>query len=104
GREVMTSRTLLTGGTIVGPTGTTVGDLLIDGERIAAVGAMAGVVDAERVDVTGKLVLPGAVDVHTHLDTPFMGTVTSDDHITGSVAALAGGTTTYVDYAFQQPG
>src|SRR5690606_37235473 len=55
-------------------------------------------------DVSGKLVLPGAVDVHTHLDTQFMGTVTIDDHITGSRAALAGGTTTYIDYAFQQPG
>lgn len=100
----MVKRTLLTGGTIVGPEGPAPGDLLFEGERIVAVGHVPGEADAERIDVSGKIVVPGAVDVHTHLDTPFMGTVTSDDHISGSVAALAGGTTTYVDYAFQQPG
>lgn len=100
----MTRRTLLAGGTVVTATGTSVADVLVDGGRIAAVGHVPAAPDARTVDVRGKLVLPGGVDVHTHLDTPFMGATTIDDHRTGSLAALAGGTTTYVDYAFQQAG
>lgn len=97
-------RLLFYGGSVVEADGVSRADVLVEGETITAVGPLAGIADAEQIDARGMLVLPGAVDVHTHLDTPFMGTVTSDDHITGSIAALAGGTTTYVDFAFQQPG
>lgn len=94
----------LRGGTIVGPDGVVESDVLIDGEKIAQVAPSIDLPDAESVDVSGKLVLPGGVDVHTHLDTPFMGTVTSDDYPTGTAAAAAGGTTTIIDFAFQASG
>ena len=99
----MTHRLLLRGGTIVTEHETARSNVLVEDGRIARIGPCPGV-DAEVVDVTGKIVIPGGVDVHTHLDTPFMGTVTSDDHVTGSRAAAAGGTTTYIDYAFQRHG
>ena len=92
------------GGTIVTPDGLEIADLLVEGERIAGIGRFIDLDGATVVDARGKIVLPGGVDVHTHLDTPFMGAVTSDDHITGSRAAAVGGTTTYVDYAFQSSG
>jgi dihydropyrimidinase len=99
----VTDRLLLTGGTVVAENGTTRADVLVEDGRIARIGQCVGA-DAETVDVSGKIVIPGGVDVHTHLDTPFMGAVTSDDHLTGSRAAAAGGTTTYIDYAFQRHG
>lgn len=100
----MSRKVRFSGGTLVTSSGLIDGDLLVEGERIEAIGDIGETPDAVTIDVSGNLVLPGAVDVHTHLDTPFMGTVTSDDHESGSVAALSGGTTTYVDFAFQQPG
>jgi dihydropyrimidinase len=103
----LTQRLLLTGGTVVAPGGTSVGDVLVDNGKIVAVGhvpAAAQSAETEVVDVRGRLVIPGGVDVHTHLDTPFMGAVTSDDHGSGSRAAAAGGTTTFIDYAFQRRG
>lgn len=103
----MTHRLLLTGATVVSEHEVGAGDLLIEDGRIgsfakAPARAATPLPDAEIVDLRGKLVIPGGVDVHTHLDTPFMGAVTSDDHASGSRAAAIGGTTTYVDYAFQQ--
>jgi dihydropyrimidinase len=97
-------RRLLRGGEVISATGRALADVLIDGERIAAVGPSLQVGDAEVVDVTDRLVMPGGVDVHTHLDTPFMGTVTADDYPSGTTAAACGGTTTLVDFAFQSPG
>ncbi|MGC5331155.1 dihydropyrimidinase [Micromonospora sp. DT62] len=94
----------LVGGTVVTEEGVQTADVLIDAGRIESVGWIPPSADIEKVDVRGKLVIPGGVDVHTHLDTPFMGAVTSDDHASASRAAAVGGTTTYVDYAFQQPG
>ena len=73
-------------------------DLLIEGETIAAVGSGLPAADAEVVDVTGKLVLPGGVDPHTHFDLPMFDTVSSDDHYTGHKAAAFGGTTTVIDF------
>ena len=92
------------GGTVVTEGGCVDADLLVDGERVAGIGRFTDLDDVTIIDVRGKIVLPGGVDVHTHLDTPFMGEVTSDDHVTGSRAAAVGGTTTYIDYAFQRAG
>ncbi len=100
---------LISGGDLVTPRGSVPAELLIEGERIAAV-AVPGTIDRstgiERViDATGRLVVPGGVDVHTHLDMPAGdGLVSSDDFDTGTRAAAWGGTTTIVDFAEQNPG
>jgi len=89
--------TLLRGGTIVTDTDSTRADLLIAGETIAAIGGPPPA-DAEVVDVSGKLLLPGGIDPHTHFDLPMFETVSSDDHYTGHKAAAFGGTTTVMDF------
>ena len=97
-------RTVITGGTIVTATDTFEADVLIEGERIVQVGRglTAG---ADRViDAAGKLVMPGAIDVHTHLDMPFGGTTSCDDFTTGHIAALHGGTTMHIDFSTQPKG
>jgi len=76
-------------------------DILLDGEKIAAIGPNLDAPDAEVVDAAGKLVLPGGVDAHVHLDLPMFGTVSSDDHYTGGKAAAFGGTTTVIDFVPQ---
>ena len=83
-------RTLIKGGTVVTAAEMTLADVLIDGERIQAVGAELG--EADRViDATGKYVMPGGIDAHTHLDMPFGGTTRADDFETGTLAAAYGG-------------
>jgi dihydropyrimidinase len=96
-------KTLIKGGTVVTAAEMTVADVLIDGERIRAVGAELG--EADRViDATGHYVMPGGIDVHTHMELPFGGTFASDDFATGTRAAAFGGTTTIVDFAVQSFG
>jgi len=81
-----------------------VGDVYVDGERITLVGESLDM-DADHViDASGKYVLPGCVDPHTHLDMPFGGTVTIDDVTSGQTAAAFGGTTCHVDFVIQPPG
>src|SRR3972149_2539695 len=92
------SGTLIRGGTLVSATETRRADLLIDGETIAAVGEDLAAPDAAVVDASGKLVLPGGIDPHTHFDLPMFDTVSSDDHYTGHKAAAFGGTTTVMDF------
>ena len=95
---------LIKGGRVVTATDDVVADVLVEGERITLLGASLDV-EAERViDASGKLVLPGAVDPHTHLDMPFGGTVTIDDVESGQRAAARGGTTCHVDFCIQAPG
>ncbi|GIG21712.1 putative dihydropyrimidinase [Cellulomonas chitinilytica] len=104
--------TLITGGTVVNATGRTRADVLIDGETIAALVAPGSTAlghdlaaSAERViDATGRYVIPGGVDVHTHMELPFGGTAASDTFETGTTAAAWGGTTTIVDFAVQRTG
>ena len=96
-------RRIVRGGTVVSASEETVADVLIDGEEIAAVGAL-GDVDAEVVDATGCYVLPGLIDNHTHMAMPFGGTRSIDDYDTGTRAAAAGGTTCLVDFVIQQEG
>jgi dihydropyrimidinase len=93
-------KTLIKNGTVVTASEMMVADVLIDGERIAAVGSGLGEADLT-IDATDKLVLPGGIDVHTHMELPFGGTFASDDFATGTRAAAFGGTTTIVDFAVQ---
>ena len=90
--------TLIKGGTLVTAEKTFPAEILVEGEKITQIGVNLQVVEAEVVDATGKLVLPGGVDPHVHLDLPMFGTVSSDDHYTGTKAAAFGGTTTVIDF------
>ena len=79
-------------------------DIFIDGETIHTIGKSLAM-DADKViDATGKLIFPGGIDPHVHLDMPFMGTFSSDTHETGTRAALFGGTTTVIDFILQKQG
>jgi len=97
-------RVLIRGGTVVTAADVSRADVLVEGEQVTAVGTNLGHVDAEVVEAGAKLIFPGGVDPHTHLDMPFGGTVTADDFHTGTIAAAAGGTTTIVDFALQSRG
>jgi dihydropyrimidinase len=97
-------KTIISGGTIVTACDTYKADLLIEDGKITTIAAqIVGEAD-ERIDATGKYVMPGGIDAHTHLDMPFGGTTSSDDFETGTIAAAHGGTTTLVDFAIQQKG
>jgi dihydropyrimidinase len=103
--------TLIIGGTVVSPEGATPMDVVVDGETIGALvppGSQlvedAGRNGATTIDATGKYVLPGGVDVHTHMELPFGGTNASDTFETGTRAAAWGGTTTIIDFAVQRTG
>ena len=93
---------LIRGGTLITAAESFAADILVEGERIAAIGPnLAAGEGVQVVDAAGKLVLPGGVDVHTHLELPMFGTVSSDDHYTGHKAAAFGGTTTVIDFISQ---
>lgn len=98
----MSTTTLISGGTVVTADDEFRGDVLIDGESIAAVGHVSAPPQATVVDATGCFVLPGLIDNHTHLSMPFMGMMSSDDYDTGTRAAAAGGVTCLVDFAIQR--
>jgi dihydropyrimidinase len=98
----MSEATLLQGGLVVGADGEYEADVLIVGEKIAAVGSVDAPADAAVVDVGGCRLLPGLIDNHTHLSMPFMGMWSSDDYDTGTQAAAAGGVTCLVDFAIQR--
>lgn len=91
--------TIVKGGTIVTANDTYEADIGISGEVIVAIAEHLETQEAEIIDADGKLVLPGGVDPHTHLDLPVGTAHTADDFFTGSVAAAAGGTTTLIDMA-----
>jgi dihydropyrimidinase len=105
-------RLLIKNGTLVSSDGAVATDVLVDGERVVALlepgsTALGADLDAsvDRViDAAGKLVLPGGVDVHTHMELPFGGTFASDTFETGTRAAAWGGTTTIIDFAVQKSG
>ncbi len=101
-------KTVIKGGTVVTSTEQMSADVLIDGEKIVALaspGSHEWEAGADKViDASGKLVIPGGIDVHTHMELPFGGTNASDSFETGSRAAAWGGTTTIVDFAVQVKG
>ncbi len=110
-------RTLITNGTVVNADGSFLADVLIEDEKIAAVGmagdasdsgqalgALAQVPVDQTIDAAGRWVIPGGIDPHTHMDLPFGGTSSKDDFETGSRAAAFGGTTTIIDFAVQSKG
>lgn len=101
-------RTLIKSGTLITSAETFQADLVIEGEKIAQITEQTDIrslgEDVEIVDATGKLVMPGGIDPHTHFDLPMFGTVSSDDHYTGHKAAAFGGTTTVMDFVPQESG
>ena len=97
-------RTLIKGGTVVTATETTQADVVIEDEKVSAIGVGIPVTADVEIDATGRYVMPGGVDVHTHMDLPFGGSFCSDDFATGTRAAAFGGTTTIVDFALQDYG
>ncbi len=100
-------RTLIANGTIVTADGSYEADVLVDGETIAQVGrdlAAAGVTADETIDAAGRYVIPGGIDVHTHMELPFGGTFAKDTFESGTRAAAFGGTTSIIDFAVQSRG
>src|ERR1700761_7857686 len=97
-------RTLIQNGTVVNADGQSRADVLFDGETILEVGPNLSPAGHTIVDATNLLVMPGGVDVHTHLDMPFGGTVSADDYRTGTIAAAVGGNTTVIDFVLQSMG
>jgi len=101
----MSFETIIRNGSVVTATDTYKADLAIANGKVAAIGNDLPVENASKVlDASGKLVLPGGIDVHTHLDMPFGGTTSADDFETGTRAAAFGGTTTLIDFAIQYKG
>ena len=103
------STTLITGGTVVTASGTQDADVLLEGEQIAMVmcrepGLKVDMTLDRIIDAAGKYVLPGGIDVHTHMEMPFGGTFSADTFETGTLAAAWGGTTTIIDFAVQAKG
>ena len=98
------TRTLIRNGTIATATDLYRGDVLIEGEKISAIGTSLPEQADRTIDASGKYVLPGGIDVHTHLDMPFGGTTSADDFESGTIAAAHGGTTSVVDFAIQYRG
>src|SRR2546421_7920988 len=95
---------LIKGGRIITAADDYVGDVYVEGERISLIGESLDLAADKVIDATGKYVLPGCVDPHTHLDMPFGGTVTIDDVESGQTSAAFGGTTCHVDFAIQPQG
>ncbi len=79
-------------------------DIFVEDERITLIGEHLDIAADEVIDATGKLVIPGGIDPHTHFDMPFGGTISADDFETGTRAAAHGGTTTIIDFAIQTKG
>src|SRR5436190_19784464 len=95
---------LIKNGRIITADGDQVADIWIEGETIKAIGKELGVKANKEIDASGKLVFPGGIDPHVHLDMPFMGTFSSDTYETGTRAALFGSTTMVIDFILQKQG
>jgi dihydropyrimidinase len=96
--------TLIKNGTVVTAGDSVQADVLIEGEKVVLIGQHLPEAGHDVIDAAGLLLLPGGIDVHTHLELPFGGTLSSDDFFTGHKAAAFGGTTTHIDFAIQPVG
>src|SRR5438045_8057838 len=95
---------LIKNGRVVTATDDFKGDVFIDGEKVHTIGKSLSMPADRTIDASGKLVIPGGIDPHVHMELPFGGTVSSDDFKTGTIAAAFGGTTTIIDFAIQSKG
>ena len=96
--------TIVRGGNVVTPEGARNTDIGITGERITAIGDNLSADGAKVINATGHHVIPGVLDVHVHLELPFMGAVSADDYRTGTRAGARGGVTTLIDFAIPYAG
>src|ERR1044071_9888520 len=97
-------KTLIKNGRVVTAVDDYKADILIEDERVSAIGANLQMEADQTIDAAGKLVIPGGIDPHTHMELPFGGTESSDDFRTGTIAAAHGGTTSIIDFAVQYKG
>src|SRR4026207_1808726 len=97
-------KTLIKNGRVIPAVDDYQADVLIDGETVSVVGAKLDMEADNVIDASGKLVIPGGIDPHTHMELPFGGTEASDDFRTGTIAAAHGGTTSIIDFAVQYKG
>ncbi|MDT4969732.1 MAG: dihydropyrimidinase [Acidobacteriota bacterium] len=97
-------KTIIRNGRIITAVDDYKADILIDGETVSIIGAKLEMEADLVIDAAGKLVIPGGIDPHTHMELPFGGTQASDDFRTGTIAAAHGGTTTIIDFAVQTKG
>lgn len=95
---------LIKNGRIITATDDYVADLFIEGETISMIGKNLNINADSILDASGKIVIPGGIDPHVHLEMPFMGAFSSDSYETGTLAALHGGTTTVIDFVIQKQG
>ena len=95
---------LIKNGLVANAAETYYADVYIEDEKIVAIGKNLSYPADKIIDATGKIVMPGGIDPHVHLDMPFMGTYSSDDYTTGTRAALFGGTTMVIDFILQKQG
>ena len=100
----MSSTLLIRGGTVVNTDRELRADVLcVDGQIVQVAPNLEAPAGAQVLDAGGRYVMPGGIDPHTHMQLPFMGTVTRDDFYSGTAAALAGGTTTIIDFVIPDP-
>ena len=97
-------KVLIKNGNIITAVDNYLADVLIDDGKVAVIGAKLTMEADRTIDASGKLVIPGGIDPHTHMELPFGGTFASDDFRTGTIAAAHGGTTTIIDFAVQYHG
>jgi dihydropyrimidinase len=97
-------KTLIRNGRIITATDNYKADILIEDEVVSVIGAKLEMEADATIDAAGKLVIPGGIDPHTHMELPFGGTTAADDFRTGTIAAAHGGTTTIIDFAVQYKG
>src|SRR6185436_14657419 len=97
-------KTLIRNGRVITATDDYKADILIEDERVSVIGAKLDMEVDLTINAAGKLVIPGGIDPHTHMELPFGGTQASDDFRTGTIAAAHGGTTSIIDFAVQNKG
>src|SRR5260370_9904723 len=97
-------KTLIRNGHVITATDDYHADILIEGDVVTVIGARLDMEADVTIDAVGKLVIPGGIDPHTHMELPFGGTTAADDFRTGTIAAAHGGTTTIIEFAVQYKG